>query len=284
MKALNIFSVVLIFILLTILSQVGGIILLLWILIFRYFKTKLTKPWARRTINAFGFMVFYMIFNLLIIPFLAGLGGKARLPMSKSGNLVPVTYWTAIFMRNYIKESGKEKLLKIADEFAQKHPGLKVKYMDCNYPFYICTPTIPKGYISKKPLVTFPLTEGLIPHITHMGDKADIALVYNDENGEPSNLTPTAIGYGSSVDPFPNETPIACNTWKYSLMYRTLPNSNNGLSKDLSRELILTFRKYLSTKIFFEKHLVERFNLKGNFSNAGCNSARHDDHFHVQFK
>ena len=283
MKALKITSIALLFILLTILSQVGGIILLLWLLIFRFFKAKLPKPWARRTINVFGFMAFYMLFNLLIIPFLAGIKGKARLPMSKSGNLAPVTYWTAIFMRNYITEEGKEKLLKIADEFAQKQPGLKVKYMDCNYPFYLPTPTIPKGYISKKEVETCPLTEGLIPHITHMGDKADIALVYNDENGEPSNLTPTAIGYGSSVDPLPNETPIACDTWKYSLMYHTLPNSNNGLSIDLSRELILTFRKYLSTKIFFEKHLVERFKLKGNFSDAGCESVRHDDHFHVKF-
>jgi len=288
MKALKIFCVVLLFILLTILSQVGGIILLLWLLIFRYFKAKLTKPWARRTINAFGFMVFYMIFNLLIIPFLAGLGGKARLPMSKSGNLVPVTYWTTIFMRNYITEEGKEKLLKIADEFAQKHPGLKVKYMDCNYPFNLPTPTIPKGYISKKEVETFPLTEGLIPHISHKGNKADIAFVYNDETGKPSNLTPTAIGYGSSVDPLPNEfdRPCYCESkgeWQYSFMYHTIPKKNYQLNINISSLLVRLAKKKSIGKIIIEDHLKKRFELSSGYTHAECYSVRHDDHFHVQF-
>ena len=314
MKALKIFSVVLLFILLTILSQVGGIILLLWILIFRYFKAKLTKPWAQRTINAFGFMVFYMIFNLLIIPFLAGLGGKVRLPMSKSGNLVPVTYWTAIFMRNYITEEGKEKLLKIADEFAQKYPGLQVKYMDCNYPFNIPTPTIPKGYISKKEVETFPLTEGLIPHISHFGNKADIALVYTDETGKPSNLTPTAIGYGSSVDPLPDEpgyanpkcgcktnhqsqrkdskgkinegTPCMCDKEYvlYSFMYHIIPiNKSIKLSKIPSASLINRFYKF-DKEIILEAHLRKRLEvLQYSWGNHPCSSVRHDDHFHVKF-
>ena len=277
MKALKIFSVVLLFILLTILSQVGGIILLLWILIFRYFKAKLTKPWARRTINAFGFMVFYMIFNLLIIPFLAGLGGKARFPMSKSGNLVPVTYWTAIFMRNYITEEGKEKLLKIADEFAQKYPGLQVKYMDCNYPFKINI----KG---KK---NIPVLEGLAPHLSHNGDKADIAFIYNDATGTPSNLTPTAIGYGSSVDPLPNETCTPCycekSNWQYSFMHRTLPKNNYQLNKANSAALVRLVKKRSTGKILIERHLIQRFRLFGGYTEAGCHSVRHDDHFHVKF-
>ncbi|MEY4127049.1 MAG: hypothetical protein RL737_1238 [Bacteroidota bacterium] len=277
MKILNILGIILLFAILTILSQVGGIILLLWLLLFSFFKKKIENSWAKRAINVFGFMAFYMIFNLLLIPFLAGMDGKTRLPMSKSGNLVPVTYWTAIFMRNYITVEGKEKMTVIADEFAQKHPGLQVKYMDCNYPFRINI----KG---KK---NIPVLEGLAPHLSHNGDKADIAFVYNDDTGAPSNLTPTAIGYGSSVDPLPNEscTPCYCekSNWKYSFMHHTLPKNNYQLNEDNSAALVRLVKKRSTGKILIERHLIQRFKLSGGYTEAGCHSVRHDDHFHVQF-
>jgi hypothetical protein len=271
MKTLKITLIILLFILLTILSQVGGIILLIWLLIYRSFNEKIKNIWIRKTSNILGFIAFYMIFNLLIIPPLARLDGKVPLPLSKSGDLVPVTYWTAIFMRNYISVKGKESLETISAQFAQKHPGIKVKYMDCNYPFCFDV----KG---KKNVW---ILEGLVPHLSHKGDKADIAFVYNDDNGNPSNLTPTAIGYGSCVDPKKNEPQIPCDSWMYSFMYRNMPNSGYELNNIISAQLVKMFRKYTYDKILIEKHLKVRFNLRGRFGIAGCNSVRHDDHFHV---
>jgi hypothetical protein len=172
---------------------------------------------------------------------------------------------------------GKEKMMVIADEFAQKHPGLQVKYMDCNYPFSINI----KG---KK---NIPVLEGLAPHLSHNGDKADIAFVYNDETGAPSNLTPTAIGYGSSVDPLPNEscTPCYCekSNWQYSFMHHTLPKNNYQLNKYNSAALVRLVKKRATGKILIERHLIQRFKLSGGYTEAGCHSVRHDDHFHVQF-
>ena len=111
-----------------------------------------------------------------------------------------------------------------------------------------------------------------------------IALVYNDEKGIPSNRTPTSIGYGSSVEPLPGEPnrPCKCEkNWKYSFMYHTLPRTDYELNNELSRNLILRFRKHLDNKIYFEPHLILRFKLKGNYGPAKCRSVRHDDHFHV---
>jgi hypothetical protein len=276
MKVINILGIILLFVILTALSQVGGLILLLWLLLYHFFKKRFKNAWVRRGVHVGGFVVFYLFLMFVIIPPLARIQDRVPLPMSKSGALVPVTYWTAIFGRNYIKSEGRAKLENIAEAYVKKHPDLKVKYMDCNYPFRINIPGTKNVWI----------LEGLLPHITHDGTKADIALVYNDKSGQSSNLTPTAFGYGSSVDPLPTETctPCACEHsgyWQYSFMYRNLPRTEYPLNIKVSADLIRIFDRHLTDKIFLEKHLQQRFNLHGNYAQAGCHSVRHDDHFHV---
>jgi len=305
MRVLKFIVILFLFILLTVLSQVGGIVLLLWLVVFSFFKQKLVTPWIKRGTNIGGFIIFYLLFNILVIPPLALIQGRVSLPFSKSGNLVPVTYWTAIFNRNYITIEGRDKLVEISNEFVKKHPSLKVKYMDCNYPFRFYNSHTTSG---------IPFIEGLFPHFTHTGDKADVALIYNDENGNASNLTPTAIGYGSSVEPLKGEpgyfdpkcgcitktpdqkkgkdgVPCICDnspTLKifrmYSFMYRNIPiNKKITLNNEDSRALIKEFIK-VDKKIILEAHLRERLNiLRFSYGNHSCKSVRHDDHFHVNF-
>jgi len=307
MKTLKIIGFIFLFILLTALSQIGGIILILWILIFRLFSKRFTNAWARRGVNTGGFVVFYLFCMFLIVPPLARIQDRVPLPISKSGALVPVTYWTAIFGRNYIKSEGRAKLETIAESFVKKHPELKVKYMDCNYPFRFI------GSDEKHVVTGFPFLEGLFPHFTHLGDKADIALIYNDEEGNPSNLTPTAIGYGSSVEPNKGEpgyvgpncpcktktvnqkngldgVPCVCDnkrtlgfiSW-YSFMYRNVPqNEKIKLNVEKSAALIRMFTPF-DSKIILEAHLRERLKvLRTSFGLHPCKSVRHDDHFHVR--
>jgi hypothetical protein len=307
MKILNILGIILLFAILTILSQVGGIILLLWLLLYQFFKKRLKNTWVQRGVHVGGFVVFYLFFMFIIIPPLARIQDRVPLPMSKSGALVPVTYWTAIFGRNYIKSEGRDKLETIAEAFVKKHPELKVKYMDCNYPFrFIGSDEIHED-------TGFPILEGLFPHFTHLGDKADIALIYNDEEGNPSNLTPTAIGYGSSVEPNKDEpgyvgpncpcrtktlkqkkredgVPCVCDNTltlgfirMYSFMYRNVPqNENIKLNTKKSASLIKMFTPY-DSRIILEAHLRERLEvLRTSFGLHSCKSVRHDDHFHVR--
>ena len=68
MKILNILGVILLFAILTILSQVGGIILLLWLLLYQFFKKRLKNTWVRRGVHVGGFVVFYLFFIFVIIP------------------------------------------------------------------------------------------------------------------------------------------------------------------------------------------------------------------------
>ncbi|NDB34749.1 MAG: hypothetical protein EB023_05275 [Flavobacteriia bacterium] len=278
MKILKITFVFMLFSLLTLLSQVGGVILLLWLLVFWSIKKKIKNAWVRRGVHVGGFVVVYMLFVLAIIPMLARLQDRAPLPMTKTGNLVPVTYWNVVFMRNYIITSGKEKMVKIADEFAQKHPGLKVKYMDCNYPFNF-------NFIKNKNTW---ILKGLLPHKTHTGDAADIALIFNDKNGNPSNQTRTFFGYGGSEEPGPHEfnRPKMCDkkNWQYSFMYRNIPKKDIHMNGPLTRDLILLFRKYAYSTIYIETHLQQRLKLKGSYGCANCTGVRHDDHFHVKFE
>jgi len=172
MKILKTLLFFLLFSILTALSQVGGLILLLWVLLYQFFKKRFKNAWVRRGVHVGGFVVFYLFFMFVIIPPLARIQDRVPLPMSKSGALVPVTYWTAILGRNYIKSAGRAKLETIAAAFVKKHPNLKVKYMDCNYPFRFI------GSDEESEKNGFPILEGLFPHFTHLGDKADIALIY----------------------------------------------------------------------------------------------------------
>jgi len=280
MKILKIIIVIILFILLTMFSQVGGIILLIWIFLFQFLKKYFNDKWQRRSANILGFIIFYMIFNLIIIPAIARPFNKVPLPFSKSGDLVPVSYWTCILNRHYITISGKKQLLSLAKEYNSAHPEIKLKYMDCNHPFFI--PINGEN--------TTPVLEGLLLHITHTGNKADIALVYNDKEGKPSNITPTAIGYGSSAEPLPGERckPCECDkkNRKYSFMYRNIARTDYSLNVDHSRDLVKLFINNGYEKIILEPHLIDRFRLKGyNFGTASCkNSVRHDDHFHVAVK
>jgi hypothetical protein len=122
MKILKILGIILAVALLTILSQVGGVILLLWLVIFQFFKEKLRNPWLRRGVNLGGFVIFYLFFMFVLIPPLARIQDRVPLPISKSGALIPVSYWTAIFGRNYIKSEGRDKLETIAAAFEKKIP------------------------------------------------------------------------------------------------------------------------------------------------------------------
>lgn len=127
MKLFKVFSIVFLFVLLTALSQAGGLILLLWVLLYQFFKKRFKNAWVLGGVNVVGFVVFYLFCMFVIVPPLARLQDRVPLPMSKSGALVPVTYWTAIFGRNYIESVGRAKLETISEAFVKKTPRTSSK-------------------------------------------------------------------------------------------------------------------------------------------------------------
>ena len=215
----------------------------------------------------------YLSCTFLLIPPMAKHFGRVNLPMIKSGNLIPHNYLTVILNRNYVKEKLRKQLHEIADDLNDEYSGMKLVYLDANFPF----------------MDNFPL----LPHLSHNdGKKVDLSFFYTKDN-KITNSKPSNTGYGEFVEPLPNEINqtercFQRGYWQYDYpKYLTL-GSRKGyrLNEELTRYLILKILESKQTeKLFIEPHLKQRLNLinpKVRFQ--GCRSVRHDDHIHFQIK
>lgn len=262
--------------LLTILTQVGGVILLLCFPLFRWIERRLAKrSRSKRRWAKFGsFLIVYVLISVLIIPPLARLGGRVPLPIMDSPNLRPLTVWTCLFNRHYVRPALRQLLVESAERFEQQYPGSVVAYLDGNHPFW-------DGY-------------PLIPHLSHKdGKKVDLAFFYEKEGKPVHRRAPTWMGYGSCELPHAGEfnQPVACaeqGSWQYSLLYHlSLRWVGHGLQFDHQRTkayLRLLAQDGRTGKIFIEPHLKTRLGLSryGKIRFHGCHAVRHDDHIHLQ--
>ena len=266
MILLKSFAHILIIIFLTLITQIGGIV---WILNEIYFK--LYKSGKSRRLKLFSFFGLYLITTLFVVPILAPLNGRTKLPTWRNYHISPCTIMTPLLNRNYVSQKLKKNLIQTAKAMNQYDENLRLTYLDANFPF--CD--------------GFPL----LPHISHNdGRKVDLSFYYTQEN-KRSNLKPARSGYGVFV----NSTGYSCNQteacfnqgyWQYDYpKYLTF-----GRRKDLTfdeqttRVLIQTLLRFENTdKILIEPHLKSRMKLNSNLIRfQGCRSVRHDDHIHYQ--
>jgi hypothetical protein len=253
---------------LTVLTQIGGIV---WLLNYGTFNLlKFNKP---EIFKFLSFVLFYLIMSFLIIPPLAKSLGRVALPITKSGNLIPHNFITPLLNRHYVKPSLRTELLEISESINSKNPKLKVSYLDANFPF----------------IDGFPL----LPHLSHNdGRKIDLTFFYTQDKKE-GNLKPSNLGYGKFVEPLPNEinqTEICKSKgyWQYDYSKYLTLGSRNDLEFDLSNTKTLVHKILNSTKtdkLLIEPHLKNRLNLNNDkIRFQGCHSVRHDDHIHYQIK
>ena len=85
----------------------------------------------------------YSIFTFLIVPSLAFQFGRIPLPISKSSNLSPHTYFTVIMNRHYVTPKLKDELIYISNQFEKSNPTIKTVYLDANFPFWDGFPLLP---------------------------------------------------------------------------------------------------------------------------------------------
>ncbi|MEP4660929.1 MAG: hypothetical protein ABJZ88_00350 [Nonlabens ulvanivorans] len=258
---------IVIFGLLTILTQIGGIVYLIAILINRRIKLKMK-------IQKFGlFFGLYCISTFLIIPYLAPIFGREKIQNTEY--IQAHSFFYKLANRNYVKPELNEALQEIGIEFGEKHYGIKLSYLDANFPF----------------LDGFPL----LPHLSHNdGKKIDVTLYYENEKGILSNKKKSISGYGAYVVPKNEEVDqiSICKSrgnWQYDFpKYLTLGKINKELQFSISgtRDFanIIVSNSGVG-KLFIEPHLKSRLNLtnpKVRFH--GCQAVRHDDHIHFQLK
>ncbi len=265
----------LLFSLLTILTQVGGLLYLLYQPFSRGIKKKVRQPVKSFFIRAAFFSGILVLFSLLIVPMLARPFGRVPLPLFSQQDrpLKPANLLTVFANRHYVEPELKEAIIQVSSSFAKKEPGTTILYLDANFPFFNGFP--------------------LIPHLSHDdGEKLDIGFVYkNKRTGDRLKRSPTLFGYGLTENPSQGEfnQPAACEKkgyWQYSLLTMiTLPKPNVAFDASANKRLLqLLAADSRIGKIFIEPHLKNRLELShlGKIRYHGCHAVRHDDHIHIQ--
>jgi hypothetical protein len=165
-----------IFCFLTAVTQIGGIVYLLSLVISNKWNKKLKFK------TSIIFIGLYLLSTLIIIPLIAPFFGREKVKHSEK--IKPTNYMTVLLNRNYVKP----KLNDLLSNTAKKLNGtnITIHYLDANFPF-----------INKFPL---------LPHLSHNnGKKIDISLVYETQNGIITNKQKSVSGYGVFEAPKSNE-------------------------------------------------------------------------------
>ena len=256
---------IIIFVLLTVLTQIGGIVYLISILAIK-------KSANRKRLKRIGvFAGLYLIATFIVIPITAPIFGREKI--EETENLKAHSFFYKLANRNYVRPELNNSLKKIASEFENQNQDIRLVYLDANFPF----------------VDGFPL----LPHLSHNdGKKIDVSLIYEKESGALTNEKPSISGYGVYEGPKENEydqTRICKQrgNWQYDFpKYLTFGRINGDIefSKKGTRELArLILQQQSVEKLFIEPHLKSRLkltNAKVRFH--GCQAVRHDDHIHFQ--
>jgi len=263
-------------ILLTFVTQIGGIILLVSLSLNHFIKRRISTRRNRILVRISCFLLFYLLATFLIVPLIAKPLGRVALPVFEQRNLKPLNFLSCLLNRNYVDPDMREIAMNVATEMNRKYPGTTLNYLEANFPF----------------INGFPL----IPHLSHNdGKKLDLAFAYIlKETGTPTNDTPSPFGYGICEEPRENEinTALLCSSqgkWQYSLLKKFMPQSRKAqfiFDSTRTKAIVNAFVAQNNIgKIFIEPHLKTRLNLTSDkIRFHGCQAVRHDDHIHVQLK
>ncbi len=271
---LRVFLTLAIVLFLTVLTQVGGIIYLLCLPLFRWIDRRSKTKTIYRVQKTMLFVLVYLIFSFAIIPKAARLVGRVPLPVTGDPHLKPLTYITCILNRHYVKPALKHSVMVAAENLSRLYPQTVTHYLDANFPF----------------MNGFPL----VPHLSHNdGEKLDLTFYYlNASDLSGTNETPSVIGYGVFVDPEKGEVnqPQVCEEqgyWQYGFMENLVPQGKkDDFLLDIRRTRTLIYslgQDDMIRKIFIEPHLKSRMGLTSSkVRYHGCQAVRHDDHIHIQ--
>ncbi|MCC6282778.1 MAG: hypothetical protein IT262_19395 [Saprospiraceae bacterium] len=265
-------------ILLTALTQIGGLVFLLsWLLYRLVLQGKIGRIKRGFLVKTATFLTLYAACTFVVVPILAKPFGRVPLPFFTTHHIRPVTHWTCILNRNYVRPALKSSLETVAKSMYDRFPGAEIQYLDASLPFFDGFP--------------------LVPHLSHNdGRKLDLAFFYLDRRtGQNTNDKPAFSGYGVSEAPLPNENNriqecLEKGYWQYDcskyLTFGANPEAFD-LDSERTRAMIELFSAQPAIeKMFLEPHLVSRMDLDNNrkIRFHGCQAVRHDDHLHIQVK
>lgn len=257
----------LLFLFLTALTQIGGVIYILTELLV---KRNIHKYRLKKTAI---FLITYVCITFLIIPHIAPLFGREKI--KDTTQIKAHSFVTKFLNRNYVHPELYTALEEIANSFHRSNPDIALVYLDASFPFI-------DGF-------------SLLPHLSHNdGKKIDISFIYQDHNNETTNKKPSISGYGVFESPTQQEynQTLICKqkgNWQYDFTkYTTFGTLNKGLkfSEKATKDLLLAIVKQKQIeKVFIEPHLKNRLKVQSTkIRFHGCQAVRHDDHIHIQLK
>ena len=96
-------GLVLLFAVLTLLSQIGGLVLLACMPIFNIINQKIDKILGRNALKISTFCLFYALTTFYIVPPLATAFGRVQMPYgNQNPNLKPHNFYSVLLNRNYV--------------------------------------------------------------------------------------------------------------------------------------------------------------------------------------
>lgn len=245
MHTLSILKNITLFIFLTVLTQIGGIVYIVNVFFYKYYSD-ISSKLKKIIFRLLGFMILYFSVSFMIVPPLAKSLGRVPLPMFSQKNIKPLNILTCLLNRHYVNPGLKKNLLNVAEQTDLKYPGTVINYLDANFPFFD----------------NFPL----VPHLSHNdGKKLDISFAYmNSKTLKSTNDCPSFFGYGICEEPMEHEEniPDYCaqkGNWQYSFIKKITPQNNKKnylFDSEKTKFIITTFSKQQQiSKIFIEPHL-----------------------------
>lgn len=259
---------------LTIISQIGGLVYLVFLLLRRITKKWTSNIKRKYALEFVSLSSFYLLMVFFVVPSLARSFGMVQLPCIEKNAIRPYSFISCLLNRNYVTIDLNQTLINVVNQLGEYYPDISVSYLDANFPFNTGLP--------------------LLPHLGHNdGKKLDISFFYKDnKTGEPIYRRPSLFGYGYVEGPQKNEinTILECEK-KGNKMYsfsNKMPwiSQKNRIQFDEKRTKVmidLFSRQKSISKMFIEPHLKLRMKLNSSkIRFHGCNSVRHDDHLHIQ--
>ena len=255
-------------VLLTVLTQTGGLAYLFALIGARFFRR---RAYARTAIFA-AIYIGLSLANTWIAPSF----GRVPLPFfaGESRVIAPTSPLYCLFNRHYVRPQLRDTAIELAAHMNPKFPDTITATLDGNFPY----------------LNGFPL----LPHLSHSdGRKLDLSFYYQDASGDylPGG-TRSPIGYFAFEmprrgDPQPcgNKPSNAGMRWDLDWLQPLWPQHilDEPRMREAIRWLATTGRGRGVSKIFLEPHLARRLGVSGpTIRFQGCRAARHDDHIHFQ--
>ena len=253
---------ILIIILLTILTQVGGVA---WLL-----------AWIARPLGRFWmmFVAFYIALSVAAL-YTAPMAGRTPLPCLDAGptQAAALNPLYCVMNRQYVVPEMKDHADALAAHMHDTFPGTRTRTLDGSFPFFDGFP--------------------LLPHLSHDdGQKLDLAFYYTDADGTYKLAQARwFLGYFAFETPEPG-TPVSCPDnerlsmrWDLEWLQPYLRDWPLDEARTGAALRWLVDNPVGSDyRIFIEPHLALRLGVKSeHIGFQGCRAARHDDHIHLQF-